>query len=155
MLTKRQVAFYFAFLQTYLIALLFPSAAGIVAWMYLPGYSLLYAIITSLWCIVFLEYWKLREIDLSLRWSVKGVGSLKVNRAKFKYDKEVRDPITNELIQQYSHMKQIFRQLLQIPFALVALLGLGSLIAIVFVVEIFISEVYKGPFKLYLVKQIL
>jgi len=100
---------------------------------------------------VFLEYWKLREIDLALRWEVKGVGSLKVNRAKFKYDKEVRDPTTNELVQQYSHTKQILRQLLQIPFALIALIGLGSLIGVVFIVEIFISEVYDGPFKFYLV----
>jgi anoctamin-10 len=93
----------------------------------------------------------MREIDLSLRWEVRGVGSLKVNRAKFKYDKEIRDPITNELIQQYSHTKQVLRQLLQIPFALIALLGLGSLIGIVFIIEIFISEVYEGPFKFYLV----
>lgn len=145
------MAFYFAFLQTYLIALAFPSVTGIVAWLYLPEYSLLYAIVTSLWCIVFLEHWKLKEIDLSLRWSVKGVGSLKVNRAKFKYDKEVVDPITNEVQQKYSHRKQIARQLLQIPFALVAMIGLGSLITIVFAIEIFISEVYNGPYKFYLV----
>lgn len=107
---------------------------------------------TSLWCIVFLEYWKLKEVDLSLRWSVKGVGSLKVNRANFKYDQEVIDPITKERHQHYSHWKQVARHFSQIPFAFLAMAGLGSLVSIVFVIEIFISEVYNGPFKFYLVR---
>lgn len=131
-----KVAFYFAFVQTYIIALAFPSASGILAWFFLPDYSLTYAIITCLWCTTFLEYWKLKEVDLSLRWSVKGVGSLKVNRARFNYDKEIIDPITGETVQHFSHWKRITRQLLQLPFALIVLASLGTLISFVFVIEI-------------------
>ncbi len=62
-----QVAFYFAFTQTYILSLLFPSIAGVLAWIFLPGYSLVYAIIIGLWCNIFLEYWKIQETDLSIR----------------------------------------------------------------------------------------
>lgn len=134
-----------------LVALAFPSITGILAWLYLPGYSLSYAIITSLWCTTFLEYWKINEVELSLRWSVKGVGKLKVNRAQFIPDEEVLNSITGEAEQYFSRWKHTLRLLLQIPFALGAVAGLGALISFVFVIELFISEVYDGPFKFYLV----
>lgn len=146
-----QVAIYFAFLQAYLVALAFPSITGILAWLYLPGYSLPYAILTSLWCTTFLEYWRLKEVDLSLRWSVKGVGGLKVNRAQFIPDREILNAITGETEQHFSRWKHTLRLLLQIPFALIAIAGLGTLISFVFVIELFISEVYDGPLKFYLV----
>ncbi|PVH77554.1 DUF590-domain-containing protein [Cadophora sp. DSE1049] len=145
-----QVAIYFAFLQAYLVALAFPSITGVLAWLYLPGYSLPYAILTSLWCTTFLEYWRLKEVDLSLRWSVKGVGGLKVNRVQFIPDKEVLNVITGESEQHFSRWKHTLRLLLQIPFAFVAVAGLGTLISFVFVIELFISEVYEGPLKFYL-----
>ncbi|KAH6718652.1 calcium-activated chloride channel-domain-containing protein [Leptodontidium sp. MPI-SDFR-AT-0119] len=145
-----KVAIYFAFLQAYLVALAFPSITGILAWLYLPGYSLPYAILTSLWCTTFLEYWRLKEVDLSLRWSVKGVGGLKVNRAQFIPDREILNAITGETEQHFSRWKHTLRLLLQIPFALIAIAGLGTLISFVFVIELFISEVYDGPLKFYL-----
>lgn len=43
------------------------------------------------------------------------------------------------------------RQLLQIPFVLTAALALGTVIATCFGIEIFISEIYNGPFKSMLV----
>jgi hypothetical protein len=43
------------------------------------------------------------------------------------------------------------RQLLQIPFALVSTVALGAIIATCFAIEIFISEIYTGPLKSYLV----
>jgi len=79
------------------------------------------------------------------------VGSLKVNRAQFNYDKEIVDPITGETVQYFSHWKRLTRQLLQLPFALIVLAILGTLISFVFAIEIFISEMYNGPFKFYLV----
>ncbi|KAI7057827.1 DUF590-domain-containing protein, partial [Hortaea werneckii] len=48
-------------------------------------------------------------------------------------------------------MHRLKRQLLQIPFALAAILVLGTLIATCFAIEVFISEVYGGPFKSILV----
>ncbi|KAJ8073502.1 hypothetical protein PM082_011778 [Marasmius tenuissimus] len=145
-----KIAFYFAFIQTYLVSLFFPSFTGILAWYFLPNYSMAYAIITSLWCIVFLEYWKLKELDLSIRWHVKGVGSLKVNRPNFTYEQTIIEQSTGRVKHYFPKWKRIARQVLTIPFAFASLISLGALIALVFGVEVFISEVYEGPFKWYL-----
>ncbi|KAF2135221.1 uncharacterized protein K452DRAFT_323173 [Aplosporella prunicola CBS 121167] len=144
-----KVAFYFAFLQTYLIFLLFPAVTGILAWFFAPNYSLSYAVITSMWCIVFLEYWKLQQIDLGIRWNVKGVGALKVNRPTWKYEQKYLDPATGEVKYHFPRWKHVARQAIQIPFILAALVILGALIALVFAVEIVVSEVYDGPMKAY------
>lgn len=98
-----------------------------------------------------MEYWKLKEKDLSIRWGVKGVGALKVNREQYQWDREVLDPVTGEIRREFSTSKQILRQLLQLPFAVLASTVLGVLIVLTFAMEVFLSEVYQGPFKIYLV----
>lgn len=105
---------------------------------------------TCIWGIVFVEYWKTRELDLSLRWNVKDVGFLKVNRPEWVWDKEFQNPHTGETIRVFSAHRQFARQLLMIPFATVASLALGSLIILSFALEILVSEVYNGPMKAYL-----
>ncbi|KAL4997581.1 calcium-activated chloride channel-domain-containing protein [Aspergillus recurvatus] len=145
-----KVAFYFAFIQSYSSFLVFPAAWGAVTWWYMGPYSITFAVGNCLWAMVFVEYWKIRETDLSLRWQVKGVGVLKVTRNKYVWEKEVRDPITGEMVQVFSPYKQFLRQLLLIPFASVASLALGGLIVVTFAMEVFISEVYTGSLKGYL-----
>ncbi|KAL4814951.1 calcium-activated chloride channel-domain-containing protein [Aspergillus spinulosporus] len=145
-----KVAFYFAFIQSYSSFLVFPALWGAVTWWYMGPYSITFAVGNCLWAVVFVEYWKIRETDLSLRWQVKGVGALKVTRNKYVWDKEVRDPITGEMVQVFSPYKQFLRQLLLIPFASVASLALGGLIVVTFAMEVFISEVYTGSLKGYL-----
>ncbi|KAB8209321.1 calcium-activated chloride channel-domain-containing protein [Aspergillus parasiticus] len=145
-----KVAYYFAFIQCYSTFLVFPAAWGIFTWLYLGPYSITSALVNCLWCIVFVEYWKIRETDLSLRWNVRGVGALKVNRPQYVWDKEVRDSVTGETVRVFPAHKQFLRQLLLLPFASIASLALGSLIVVTFAMEILISEVYTGPFKEYL-----
>lgn len=69
----------------------------------------------------------------------------------FKPEKEVQDEVTGEVRKVFPWKKRLLRQLLQIPFALVAAGLLGAIIATCFAIEIFISEVYNGPLKSYLV----
>ncbi|KAL1965672.1 hypothetical protein VTN77DRAFT_5349 [Rasamsonia byssochlamydoides] len=145
-----KVAFYFAFTQCYSLFLVFPAVFGVICWLYFGSYSIVFAVVNCLWCVVFVEYWTLKETDLSIRWGVKGVGVLKANRMQYIWDKEVTDPMTGEVRKVFSTWKQVLRQLLQIPFALVAGLALGTLIVVIFAIEVFISEVYQGPFKTYL-----
>ncbi|KAB8237131.1 anoctamin family protein [Aspergillus alliaceus] len=145
-----KVAYYFAFIQCYSTFLVFPAVWGVFSWLYLGPYSIASAFVNCLWSIVFVEYWKIRETDLSLRWNVKGVGVLKVNRPKYVWDKEVRDSVTGEIVRVFPAHKQFMRQMLLLPFATIASIALGSLIVVTFVMEIFISEVYTGPFKDYL-----
>ncbi|KAK7419669.1 hypothetical protein QQZ08_010755 [Neonectria magnoliae] len=144
-----KVAFYFAFIQTYLLFLSIPAITGVVAWLWLPRYSLTYGILTSVWCTVFLEYWKIKEVDLSLRWGVKGIQTVKVTRPQFKYEKVFVDE-GGRTHHYFPKWKQITRQLMQIPFLLFAIVALGTAIVSVFAIEILISETYAGPYKFYL-----
>lgn len=146
-----KVAFYFAFLQSYFAFLIFPAAIGFTAWLMLGGYSVVYAIINGLWCVTFVEWWKHQEADLAVRWGVRGVSGIQIARREFVHEKEVKDQVTGEVVKVFPATKRLSRQLLQVPFALAAVLLLGTLIATCFGIEIFISEVYNGPFKGYLV----
>ena len=146
-----KVAFYFAFLQSYFTFLLFPAAFGFAAWLLLGKFSLLYALVNSLWAVVFFEYWKVKEHDLAVQWGVRGVSKIQHPRPQFHFEGEAQDPITGEVVRLYSPFKRLGRQLLQLPFALACVVILGGLIAGCFAIEIFISEVYSGPFKQYLV----
>lgn len=124
---------------------------GVLCWLYYGSYSIAFALVNCLWSVVFVEYWKLKETDLSIRWGVKGVGVLKATRMEFVWDKEVIDPLTGELRKVFSSRKQVLRQMLQIPFGIMAGVVLGLLVVATFAMEVLISEVYQGPFKTYLV----
>ncbi|KAK1759471.1 putative plasma membrane channel protein [Echria macrotheca] len=145
-----RVAFYFAFLQSYFAFLLFPAAFGFGAWLVLGQFSWFYAIVNCLWSVVFFEHWKMKEVDLAVRWGVRGVSKIQHPRPQFKFEREAQDPVTGEIIKVYSPLKRLARQLLQIPFALACITVLGGLILGCFSIEIFITEVYNGPFKQYL-----
>jgi len=108
-----------------------------------------------LWCTVFTEYWKHQETDLSVRWGVKGVSNIDLKKKDFSPEKTITDPVTGEQVGFFPASKRFQRQLLQIPFALIAAFSLGAVITTCFGIEVFISEVYKGPLKSVLVSGIL
>ncbi|KAJ9668071.1 hypothetical protein H2201_001877 [Coniosporium apollinis] len=146
-----KIAFYFAFTQSYFTFLVFPAAFGVAAWTLLGHFSWVYAVVNGLWCTIFTEYWRHQEVDLGVRWGVRGVSRIEVKRRDFKHEKQITDPVTGETVEVFPATKRLQRQLLQIPFALTAALVLGSLIATCFGIEIFISEIYNGPLKSVLV----
>lgn len=128
----------------------FPALTGLIAWKWLSNYSLVFAILTSVWCTVFLEWWKSQEIDLSIRWNTRGVNLVKANRPQFRYTNVVVDK-NGHTTHTFPRWMQISRQLLQIPFLLVATVALGAIITAVFAVEVLICETYVGPYEYYLV----
>ncbi|KAL8755540.1 MAG: hypothetical protein Q9199_003557 [Rusavskia elegans] len=146
-----KIAYYFAFTQNYFAFLIFPAAFGFASWVILGSFSPIYALVNGLWCVTLVEYWKRQELDLSVRWGVKGVAGIQKKRRDFKHEKEIRDPVTGETLQIFPATKRLSRQLLQVPFAFLAVLALGTLIATGFGIEIFLSEVYNGPGKTLLV----
>ncbi|KAI2635391.1 DUF590-domain-containing protein [Xylaria nigripes] len=144
------VAFYFSFLESYFAFQLFPAAFGFAVWLILGRYSWLYAICNSLWSVIFFEWWKKKEVDLAVQWGVHNVSRIQRPRTEFVWDYEAPDPVTGELVKHYSPIKRLRTQLLQIPFAIACVLILGSLYILCFGIEIFITQVYNGPFKSYL-----
>lgn len=149
-----KVAYYFAFTQSYFAFLIFPAAFGFSAWVLLGHFSAIYAVVNCLWSVTFVEYWKRQEVDLAVRWGVKGVSAIQEKRREFQHEKEVKDPITGETVQVFPATKRLGRQLLQLPFAILASLALGTIIATCFGIEIFLSEVYNGPLKSVLVSSL-
>ena len=131
---------------------MFPALFGSFAWFFFGNYSVVYSVVNALWATVFIEYWKRKEVDLSCRWETKGVSVVRTRRREFHADKQVTDPATGEVSAVFSVYKRFFRQILQVPFTMVAGVALGAIIASCFAIEIFISEVYTGPFKQYLVR---
>ncbi|KAJ6444621.1 plasma membrane channel protein [Purpureocillium lavendulum] len=144
------VAFYFAFLRSYFRWLIFPSAFGFACWLLLGQFSYVYTLGIGLWSVVFLEYWKQKEVDLAVQWGVRGVSAIQQHRPEFKWDFEAEDAVTGEPKRVYPQTKRLQTQLLQIPFALACVVALGGLVVICNSLEIFINEVYDGPFKQYL-----
>ncbi|KAK4666949.1 hypothetical protein QC763_304780 [Podospora pseudopauciseta] len=145
-----KVAFYFAFLQSYFQFLLFPALFGSAAWLVLGGFSWVYAVVNCLWGVIFFEHWKVKEVDLAVQWGVRGVGKIQLPRPQFKFEREGVDAVTGEIVKVYSPYKRLARQALQVPFAGACVVVLGGLILGCFSIEIFITEVYMGPFKQYL-----
>ena len=150
-LQMSKLAFYFAFTQSYFASLMFLAAFGFSSWVLLGYFSPVYAVVNALWSVVFVEYWNRQELDLSIRWGVKGVSAIQQKRREFQHEKEVTDPITGETLQVFPATKRLSRQALQLPFAALAILLLGTLIATCFGIEIFLSEIYSGPFQSVLV----
>ncbi|PGG97599.1 hypothetical protein GX51_07231 [Blastomyces parvus] len=146
-----KIGFYFAFLQTYFSFLIFPAAFGVACWVLLGNFSIVYAVVNCLSCVVFAELWKRQESDLRIRWQVKNVSEIRTKRREFQYLSKSVDPATGEESLVFPSTTRLGRQLLQAPFAIVAVVALGTLIATCFAIEIFISEIYAGPFKSYLV----
>jgi Calcium-activated chloride channel len=61
---------------------------------------------------------------------------LQTRRPEFKPEREVKNEITGEERAIFPWKKRLFRQLLQIPFALLAASALGAVIATGFAIEI-------------------
>jgi len=146
-----KVAFYFAFLQSYFNFLVALAGFGFGAWLILGRYSFVYAVVSSIWTVVFFEWWKKKEVDLAVQWGVRGVSKIQLPRNDFKWDHEAADPVTGEAVKVYSPVNRFKTQLLQIPFAAGCLVLLGAVYLFCLSVEIFISQIYDGPFKTYLV----
>ncbi|KAI5205293.1 hypothetical protein AUEXF2481DRAFT_83581 [Aureobasidium subglaciale EXF-2481] len=137
-----KVGFYFAFLQAYSLFLVLPAVLGTLFWIVSTPYSAIFGMTVCLWSIIFVEWWKRREIDLSIRWNVNGVGALKVNRVQYTWEKQEIDPITGEVQKMFPAHKRLLRQVYFIPFAVLASTALGGILVVTFLAEALISDVF-------------
>lgn len=130
------VALYFQFLRGYFMALAIPSFIGITTWLGGFHFSRLYSVLLVLWSLIFVEGWKLRERQLSVRWGNYQVASThgKV-RIGFKAEAKITSPVTGEEV-PYSPW---WRRELRVAASIPALLGFAALLAgiisVIFCVE--------------------
>ncbi|KAJ9403144.1 hypothetical protein DTO045G8_9113 [Paecilomyces variotii] len=143
-----RVALYFAFGQYYGFFLAGAAVFATLSWMYYGSYSIGFSVISCLWCIIFVEYWKVQQTDLAIRWGSRGVCEVKGDRAHSTWEKEAQGHQTVQRTKEiYQVEKQLLRQLPQFAVAILASLFIGSLVLVTFTVELLALEVYKGPFK--------
>lgn len=134
------MALYFTFLSVYFKALVFPSVLGIVFWYLGQPYSALYSHLLVLWSVTFVEYWRIRERILALRWGTSG--ALKVERYRSHYTPG------------FPWWKKELRVLASVPVTLLFTGILAALMTSIFMLEAFVSMLYTGPAHMILVSSL-
>ena len=127
------IALYFAFLSSYTSFLVVLAVLGLVAYFLFPPYSPVYSILLSIWSITFVEWWRIHERILSLRFGTRG--SFRVEKRRVQYKPGM------------SWWVRELRVLASIP--IIILFGglLSALLTMIFVFEAFVTELYQGPGK--------
>ncbi|KAJ7902476.1 calcium-activated chloride channel-domain-containing protein [Mycena leptocephala] len=125
------VAMYFSFLHTYTQALVFPAVLGVLFFFFGTPYSPIYSILIVLWSIVFVEWWRIRERILSLRFGTRG--SFRVEKRRARY------------IDGFPWWKHELRMIASLPVILVFAAVLVSILTGIFVFEAFVTQLYTGP----------
>lgn len=146
-----RIALYFAFLQSYLMFLFFPAGIGLLAWVFLGQYSPIFAGLNTLWCIVFVEFWKKQEKHFASQWKTNDDSAIGYRYPELENLNTLNDSLTSKRNRKLSPLKRLLRQILLLPFVIIATITLGGLIATCFAIEIFITEIYSGQFKKYMV----
>ncbi|KIK58655.1 hypothetical protein GYMLUDRAFT_202492 [Collybiopsis luxurians FD-317 M1] len=125
------VALYFSFLDSYTRALVLPAAIGISFYFFGTSYSPVYSVLTVLWAIGFVEWWRVRERLISLRFGSRG--SFRVEKRRADYNPK------------FPWWKRELRILASIPVILAFAALLSALMTAIFVFEAFVTQLYTGP----------
>lgn len=127
------LALYFAFLASYTKSLIVPAALGLFAHFFLPPYAPIYSILLCLWSIVFVEWWRIHERKLSLRFGTRG--SFKVEKRRVQYKPGM------------SWWVRELRILASIPVIIFFAGILSAILTGIFIFEAFVTQLYEGPGK--------
>ncbi|THG94392.1 hypothetical protein EW145_g8149, partial [Phellinidium pouzarii] len=131
------VALYFAFLSSYTHSLMYTAGLGIVFYILRMPYSVIYSFLLVLWSIFFVEFWRIRERELSIRWGTRG--SFRVERRRAQYV----DMNSGEAM--FSWWERDARILASLPVILVFVVALAAILTGIFMFEAFVTQLYTGP----------
>ncbi|KDQ51062.1 hypothetical protein JAAARDRAFT_185547 [Jaapia argillacea MUCL 33604] len=130
------MALYFNFLSTYSKFLIFPSALGAAFYFLGTAYSPVYSILLFLWSVIFVEYWRMRERILSVRWGTRG--SFRVEKRRAQYQPG------------FPWWKRELRMIASVPVMILFAVALAVLLTAMFIFEAFIMHLYTGPGSQYM-----
>jgi len=60
-----------------------PALLGVFAFFYLGAFSQLYSAALLIWSVVFIEWWRIKERKLCVKWGVKGAANVEMLRAEY------------------------------------------------------------------------
>ncbi|KAI0831862.1 DUF590-domain-containing protein [Trametes gibbosa] len=124
------VALYFHFLSFYTKHLLFISGVGVYFYFFSLPYSTWYSSILLLWSVVFVEWWRIKQRILSVRWGTKG--SFRVEKRRAQYV-----PL--------SWWRKDLRMLASLPVIVLFASVLAVILTGIFIFEAFVTQLYTGP----------
>ncbi|KAK9768783.1 hypothetical protein K7432_000302 [Basidiobolus ranarum] len=145
------IAFYFEFLQYYFYSLAIPTAVGILAYFMNGEFSIIFSAFMVCWGVVFLELWKRRERELGIWWNVRNCSKVEKRRPAYIPSSTMRDSITGDTIYYTPIWESWGRRVATIPVIILGGLLFSLVVGVVFAVEVFLNELYQGPFHEYLV----
>ncbi|KAJ3869112.1 calcium-activated chloride channel-domain-containing protein [Lentinula novae-zelandiae] len=130
------LSLYFIFIQSYTRALVVPAAFGVIFWAIGAPYSPIYSLLTSVWGIGFVEWWRVKERRIALRYGVRG--STRVEKARVQNRYKDVSAWTREL-----------RILASVPVISSFAVLLAVLMTGIFFLEEFCEHFYTGPGQKY------
>jgi anoctamin-10 len=101
------------------------------------SYSPLYSTLLFIWSVVYVEWWRVQERILSLRWGTRGVSRVEKQRPQYKPG--------------VTWWQRDLRVLASIPVIIFFSVILAALLTAIFFLEAFVTELYKGPGQRYVV----
>lgn len=145
-----EVALYFEFLKFFIGNLVFLSIFGVIATLRGKYYSLTFSFVNLTWGVLFLLLWNRRERYLVNFWGVQNAHKIDVHDAELtSVNKESRETPTYKDREKREGLKFV-KQLSFAPIAIGFIVVLVSYQLGCFVLEIFLSEIYDGPGKMFL-----
>ncbi|KAI9485131.1 calcium-activated chloride channel-domain-containing protein [Zychaea mexicana] len=143
-----KIAFYFAFVQNYLLWLGTPTVIGVLITVAgAKSLSIWYSLAMLIWSVVYIEMWKRREQALALQWGVRNCSKHEKRRLEFKGDRLVKDEVTGEQEPYCPAWKIFVRRAMSFPGVALGAFLLSIIVACVIVLQLFLHEYYTGPFR--------
>ena len=127
------IALYFAFLSSYTSFLIVPAILGLIAHFLFPPYAPIYSILLCIWSMAFVEWWRIHERILSLRFGTRG--SFRVEKRRVQYKPGM------------AWWGRELRVLASVPVIILFAGLLSAILTVIFVFEAFVTELYEGPGK--------
>ncbi|KAJ3773638.1 calcium-activated chloride channel-domain-containing protein [Lentinula raphanica] len=128
---------YFIFIQSYTRALAVPATFGLVFWVIGAPYSPVYSLLTSMWAIGFVEWWRVKERRVALTYGVRGATKVEKTRVQNIY----KDAPT---------WTRDIKTLVSVPVIIGFAVLLGLLMTGIFFLEEFTEHFYTGPGQQYI-----
>lgn len=141
------VALYFGFLNFYSQALAPAAVLGFAFWAMGKPFSPIYSLGLVGWSCLFVELWRMKERKLAVRWGTLGVGQVDRRRYDFVPRTTRIDPATEEPEEVFEWWRRELRVVLSLPIMAVFAAVLAATMTLMFVVEIFVTQLYHGPLK--------
>lgn len=137
-----QLALYFAFLSFYTKSLIVPVALGLASFWLSKPFNPYYSASVCAWSVIFVEWWRLKQRSISIRWGSFGAEKVQLRRSQFKGANDSNDEHDDT---SFPWWKREGRILASLPVIAVFATALTGLLTTIFVVEAFVTQLYTGP----------